>query len=356
VEIATLGLGLLTVTTAGAAFEGFDVTRWGQSGSVRIQEVNGGKLLSGVAHRGGARTETNTLELVNPNDVTAIAADVTLLDVQIPAPAAGSSQAGITGVWYRDGTGSGAAGDQTGQVLAGLHLDADEGTQTVEVRFAALKCPDATCTLTAASVLAEITVSTQPVRRFETHRLQLAYDNATGTFTFQLDQQPAQTFVVADAVRLAPASPLKGLRTRIQTEADPGATGRILAAFDTVTVNGAPYESFDARTLPRISITPASGTLTSTQVVDVVVLAETGADPVVGGRLLLNGQDVTAAAVAIAAIQPLAAGGLAVRFPRIAIGALIPPGTPALVAVEVTTASGETVRSFVLWRVVAVAE
>jgi hypothetical protein len=224
------------------------------------------------------------------------------------------------------------------------------------VRFSALKCPDAACNLTAANLLTEITISNQPVSLFATLRLRLAYDNATGTFTFQLDQQPSQTFVVPDAVRLAPTSQLRGLRTRIQTEADPGATGRILAAFDNVTVNDAPYEGFEARTLPRVSITPPSGTLASTQVVDVVVLAETGADPAVGGRLLLNGQDVTAAALSIAAIQPLASGGLAVRFPRIAIGGIIPPGAPALVAVEVTTASGETVRSFVLWRVIAVAE
>jgi hypothetical protein len=356
--VAAVTLGFLALPASGTSaqpLQGFDVTRWGQSGVVRIQEVNGGKLLSGVAHRGGARAENNTLELVSPNSITSIAADVTLLDVKMPAPTAGSSQAGIAGLWYWDGSGTGGAADQTGHVLAGLNVDADEATQTVQVRFSAVRCPDLACNFTAANVLTEITLSSQPIALFETHRLQLSYDNGTGTFTFQLDQQPAQVFVTPDAVRQAPASRLKGLRTRVQTEADPAAAGRILAAFDQVTVNGTPYETFDGKTLPRVSITPGSGTLASTQVLDVVVLAETGTDAVTGGRLFLNGQDVSSAAAA-AVIQPIASGGLSVRFPAVAIGTIIPPGTSALVAVELTTARGETVRGFTLWRVVAVAE
>lgn len=357
------GLTVAALAPPAAAFQAFDLSRWRSDGAVRVIEAD--RLVLGLAARGTtgeARSETNDLSFLAPSGITEIQVDVTLLDVIIPNAAAGSSQAGITGLWYWDGTGGGTASDLTGHVLGALVIDADEATQTVDVRFHALKCPNPTCAFTPGDLLVETTLLTG-VKRFEVHRLRLAYNNATGTFTFQLDGGTAQTFTVADATRNPPTVAFKALRTRVRTQDGPDARGKILALFDDVRVNGAAYDSFDDTSgasrptrAPRATLFPGTGVYPSTFTGDVVVLVQTDADAVTGGRLLLDGVDVTTAALALAVIESVAGGGVAVRFPGISLASLVPPGPAKRVDVEVDTASGARLRASATWRVLAVVE
>ena len=76
------------------------------------------------------------------------------------------------------------------------------------------------------------------------------------------------------------------------------------------------------------------------------------ASPVVGCRLIVNNDDVPAA-VGGARIEPLPGGrGVVVRFGRIAMGRLVPPGTRSIVQVELRTATGDTARATAFWTVV----
>ena len=195
-------------------------------------------------------------------------------------------------------------------------------------------------------------MSTAPVQPLRTLRLRQSYVAATGTFTFQQDDQSPRTFVTPDTVRNTPPLAFKALRTRIGTENAPTAEGLILVHIGDVFVNGQLYEDFKARPLPLVQILPPTGLFLPNQVVDVAITAETGTDPVVGGRLFVNNDDVTAA-LGGARIEPLPGGrGVAMRFGRIAMGSIVPPGTRSIVQVELRTATGDTARATAFWTVV----
>ena len=81
-------------------------------------------------------------------------------------------------------------------------------------------------------------------------------------------------------------------RTRVSVPASPTASASILALFDNFAVNGAPYETFDTKTHPRVQILPGSGTFSSMQTFDAVIMVETAGEPVTDVRFTLNGADV----------------------------------------------------------------
>ena len=155
-----------------------------------------------------------------------------------------------------------------------------------------------------------------------------------------------------DTVRNTPPLAFKALRARIGTENTPTAEGLILVHIGDVFVNGQLYDDFKARPLPLVQILPPTGLFLPDQVVDVAITAETGSNPVVGGGLIVNNDDVTAA-LGGARIEPLPGGrGVAVRFGRIAMGSIVPPGTRSIVQVELRTATGDTARATAFWTVV----
>jgi hypothetical protein len=349
-----LGLAAALVLVAGAprmgaAFDGFDVSRVAGSGIARYPDPVLGKLVLGVAHRGGARTQINDVNFADPNAVNSVDLRLTLVSLRPPGPGAGETLAGIVGFFYWDGSGTGGATDQTGHAFVELALVADGANPQPRARYRVQRCTDAACS--AATTLATEILSAVPLPVARTYRLRLAYDAATGAFSFQLDDQPPRLFVTPDAVRQAPSRALKALRARIATEAAPTAEGRVLVWIDDVFVNGQLHDDFDARPGPLAQILPPTGVFLASQVVEVAVTAETRGDPVVGGRLLLNDADVTAAAGG-ASIQLLPQGGVVVRFGRFPMGSLVPPGTAARVQVELRTQSGDVARAFAVWEVV----
>lgn len=332
-----------------------DPTKWNDAGVIRVFEPNGARLLLGAYRRAGADNGTavfearNDLRITNPSSVTRIDATVTLLD----AHAAGSTgflsypRAGVGGYFYWDGAGTGTSSDNTGHifVFTGLGLNTDTGA--LEALRSVTRCNDPDC----ADVAIISTGTLGPIRMFEPHTVRVEYDGTR--FTFQLDANPPQTFTPTDATRLAPRVQLKTVRTRFRVPASSTASATVLALFDNVVVNGAPYEAFEDRIIPRVSIMPGSGTFSSRQITDVDIVIETGAFAVVGTKLTFDGVDVSALAATLPT-GTLTGGGIVRRLRGFPVGTL-PPG-PHVLAVEVTLTGNRVARGFALWNILTATE
>jgi hypothetical protein len=323
--------------------------RWNSHGFIRVFEENGSRLLSGIYRTGGSDNGASTftansdLRLTSATTVTSMEATVTLLDGSLVGTGFTTSpRAGLEGFFYWNGTGTGSATDDTGHVTAGVSLALNSTTGLSEARYFVTRCLDADCdsstTLTSGAL--------GSVKFFEPHRLRVSYDGTR--FSFQLDSGTATTFTAPDATRNTPTVAFKALRTRAVLPASPTASVTLVALFDDLLVNGASYESFDARTLPRVTVMPGSGTFTSTQLSDVVIAVETGGLSVATIKVFLDGADVSPL---LAALTPgtLITGGITRRLKNFPVSAL-PPG-PHLVGVEVTLAGGRMARGFALWNV-----
>jgi hypothetical protein len=332
-----------------------DPTKWNDAGALRVFEPNGSRLLSGVYRRAGSDNGAsvfearNDMRIVNANSVSRIDATVTLLDAQGSGGTGSPTypRAEIGGFFYWDGTGTGTSSDDTGHVFAATSLALNLDTGALEARRAVSRCTNADCS-TFVILSSE---SLGPIRMFEPHLLRIEYDGTR--FTFQLDANPAQTLTPSDTTRSTPTVPLKTARTRFQMPASSTATASVLAVFDNVSVNGALYETFDDRTIPRVSIMPGSGTFSSRQVGDVDIVIETGGLAVVSTRVTFDGVDVSSLAGALPT-GTLTGGGIVRRLRAFPVGTL-PPG-PHVLGVEVTLTGSRVVRGFALWNILTATE
>ena len=191
-----------------------------------------------------------------------------------------------------------------------------------------------------------------PVSFFQAHRLKVSYDGTN--FSFQVDGGTPIVVAAPDATRLAPTDKFKTLRTRTVVGASPTASASLLALFDDLAVNGAPYENFNGKDLPRVQILPGSGTFSSRQTFDLVIMVETAGEPVTNTRVTVNGADVSSV-LSSAVPGTLPSGGVTFRFPGVP-ASILPVGTPVVLGVEATTASGKTARGLALWNAVATSE
>jgi hypothetical protein len=330
-----------------------DPAKWNSPATIRIFEQNAGALLSGFYRVGGFDNGASPLVinndflLRNPNSVQAMEATVTLLDaLTVGSGFTTRPRAGIEGFFYWNGTGSGGS-DQTGHVFASINLTVDATGQTVAQRLL-LRCNDPACNTNTP--IANATV--KPVNVFEAHRLRVSYDGAN--FAFQLDEDTPIVVPAPDGTRIPPTNQFKALRTRVIVPASPTASASILALYEHVTVNGAPYEDFGTTNLPRVQILPGSGTFSSAQTFDLVIMVQTAGEPVTNVQFTVNGTDMTAF-LPLAVTGTLPSGGATYRFPGVP-ASLIGVGTPALLGVQATTASGQTARGFAVWSAVAVSE
>lgn len=305
------------------AFHRFDPTKWNSSGFTRVQEVNGGKTLLGVSRKegfdGGASTFStfNDVSFRNATTIRTLEATVTLLDGVVTGSGFTKfPRAALEGFFYWDGTGSGSATDQTGHVEASAGLAINTATGLPETQFFVGKCMDSSCsnfnTFTSSSL--------GSINFFEPRRLKLDYDGTR--FLAQLDTNPPVTFTAPDATRMTPRFPFMALRTRTLVPASPDAAARILALFDDVAVNGAPYDDFSAKTLPRVQFLPGSGTFPSAATVDVVIMVETAGEAVSNVRWTASAgsQVVDLSGVLASAIRgTLASGGVTFRIPGVSL-------------------------------------
>jgi hypothetical protein len=332
------------------AFQAFDRSKWSNGSEIRLEEFNGRRALLGAAATGGPQTSSTRLPFASQTGVQSIEATVTLLDGHIVGSGfSGPPGAIMDAFFYRDDTGLGT--DGTGHVQGSINLGLSQQFSHPIATYLVFKCLDPTCSSTID--LTSGTLS-EAVQFFEPHRLRIAFDPATGTFTFQIDSNPPVTFVTPDAVRRPITVPLAQIRARAGTiPADANASASVLALFDDVAVNGVALDSFETDTLPRVQILPGSGTFPADQRLDVVILVETAGEAVDASnvRLLFNGQDFSSFVPSAIAGTPTG-GGRSFRFPGIVLGNFIPPGTAALVGVEVTTASGAKAAGSAFWRVV----
>jgi hypothetical protein len=118
--------------------------------------------------------------------------------------------------------------------------------------------------------------------------------------------------------------------------------------FDQVAVNGQPFETFDTRTLPRVTVMPGSGTFASTQMTDLAIAVETGGLAVSDIKLFFDGADVSSL---LGNLTPgtLAAGGVTRRLRNFPLTTLSPG--PHVVGVEVSFVGGQVARGVALWNV-----
>ena len=211
-----------------------------------------------------------------------------------------------------------------------------------------VRCNDPACSTTTTIVNAAM----MPASFFQSHRLKVSYDGTN--FLFQVDGGTSVVVAAPDVNRLPPTNQFKALRTRALVPASPTTAASVLALFENVLVNGAPYETFDSKTLPRVQILPGPGTFSSQQIFDTVIMVETAGELVTNVRLTVNGADVSSS-LPLAVPGALPSGGATYRFPGVP-AAVLGVGTPAVLGVEATTASGKIARGFALWNVVAATE
>ena len=133
------------------------------------------------------------------------------------------------------------------------------------------------------------------------------------------------------------------------TRAGGGVTASILAA---VLVLGG-LRASDVRA-ESVTISPPSGTYTTTQAFDVALIVTGTEAAIVGGNVRLNGVDITALFGACAAPGTVASGGRTFRCPGVG-GGVLGPGTHTL-AVTVVLGGGSSVSRSVIWEVLAAVE
>lgn len=347
-------LGGMALHEAAAQSANPDPAKWNNSGFIRVFEMNAGKLLSGITRKGGhdngafTFTSRNDMKFVNPNSVNVIEATVTLLDASaIGAGFTSSPRASLEGHFYWDGTGTGTSSDQTGHVFATINLALNAATGLTEARYFVIRCLNASCD--NENLLVFDTLGS--IEFFEPHDLRIEYDGSE--FIFTLDGFTPVMFTAPDETRNPPTVPFKTLRTRIMVPQDATASASVLALFDDVSVNDAPYDSFDDKTLPRVSIMPGSGTFVSTQVTDIAILIETDGQTVTDVKLTLDGNDISNLLASFAS-GTLAAGGESLR--RASLPATAIPAGQHVVGVEATFDDATTARGFALWNVLATVE
>jgi len=347
-----LGWLLVGAPPPAVGLEPLDPATWNTATRIRVLDEVSGTAVLGVARLGGANNGTapldanSRLDFVNPTTISSVEATFRILDAALIGsnfPAAPAAR--IDGYFYRDPSGTGSPTDQMGHVQGSIRLAIEEGTGALFAAYFVQKCLNALCSQVATLLNQRFP---QAINRFETHRLRVAFDFTTGTFTFQLDQNAAVTFVVPDTVRLPPSFGLMRLQARAVLPASPTAFGRIVARVDDLRVNNAPYDSFSARRVPRTSITPGTGTFAGQIEGDVLILIETGGESVTDVRLFFEGQDFSN--LLAGAIQGTSAGGgRTFRFPGVGLSSLVPPGQFRTVGVIATTASGRRASGYAVW-------
>ena len=102
-------------------------------------------------------------------------------------------------------------------------------------------------------------------------------------------------------------------------------------------------------TTPLLSISPPTGRYVSTQSFDLVLLIGPLAQPIVGGRVTVDGAEVTGALSPCLVLGRLVAGGFTARCPGLR-GSLFPPGTH-VVGVTLDLLGGGSVSDTALWRI-----
>lgn len=347
-----LSVGGVAAESADSAFPA--PAKWNSPGIVRLFEQNAGALLSGIYRTGGFDNGASTLATSNdmlfrnPNSVQAMEATVTLLDASVAGTGFTTfPRAAVEGFFYWNGTGNGGS-DQTGHVLASINLAIDTATgQTVARRFL-IRCNDPACNTNTSIDSATL----KPITFFEPHRLRVSYDGSA--FSYQIDDDAPIVVPAPDSTRVAPTNQFKALRTRLVTPASPTASASVLALFENAAVNGAPYEDFNDKNLPRAQILPGSGTFSSSQSFDLVIAVETAGEPVSGVKFTVNGTDISDL-LPLAVAGTLPSGGVTYRFPGVP-ASVIGVATPTVLGVQATTVSGKTARGFALWNAVAVSE
>ncbi len=329
-----------------AALETFEPSKWPETQqSFRMKDGHGGAAISGVATRGTPNNQSNELRLVNPNSINTIEVDVTLLEFRAPGGVTNEVRASIDGFFYQDNTNGGT-------VRATFGVGANGSGNPVAMYYV-LRCTDSSCASSTALTNVPVLLP-NAIQLFQTNKLKLEY---TGTsFNFQVNNDPPATFTPPAVSQGAPAIASKLLRTRLDlSNNDPNAVAAVTALFENVRTNGALYADFNSKTLPRVQILPASGTFSTKQAFDGVLVIETGGEGVASVKLTANGADISN--LLSSAIQGTpSGGGRTYRVPNVLAGSVLMPGAPILLGAEVVTAGGQKASGFALWNAVATTE
>ncbi len=219
-------------------FEGptIDPSTW--SALEFVRQVSGGKLESKIRGVGSGGQNINSLFVINPDSISKLQAEVTLLAASVTgAGGASPARARLFGAFYNDGTpGSGAIGD----VKADIGLGHD-GSVVLSVSL----CNDPPCD--AISVLFLDNTTFVGLALGTTHTLYLEFDGVQ--FIFKVDGMPVNYAVPASGpgahVTVA-NDPFKAIGTRASV---PGGSAFVSATFDNVEVDATPYDDFEAGSL-----------------------------------------------------------------------------------------------------------
>jgi len=213
-----------------------------------IGETVDKKLLSeirapntGDATGSGYRWANNSLYFPEPEEVTSIQAEVSVLRIIHTNPNT-DTRAMLTGRWYNDGTPGG------GDIWAAVFLGATSlpgGAVGLVARWEVTKLTNLDGT-TWVPIAGGSGIFDTPVTFGRSYTLYIKYDSGSNQFTFKIGNE-TKTFGTGDGlppwVRNA-NNPFKGLRTRVWLRG-PTESGIITATFDNVKKNEVDYDNFN---------------------------------------------------------------------------------------------------------------
>ena len=246
-EGASISATFDNVRVNGVPYDDFGLTRidrdkWANLEFVRM--VEGGQLKSELTRFGA--NGSNTLNLLDPDSVNSLQAQITVTDVENTAA---GPRARLAGFFYNDGT---PGGGQTGEIQADIAIS--HNGSNLEVGFFVGRCEDSDCNSFTTFLFDNTSLG--PVGLGETHTLSIAFDSTTTTFTFGFDVSMVQvTTPVIPAFSLPSqfftrtGSRFKGVGVRVSGINGPEEGAFISARFDDVQVNGTPFDDFASGTI-----------------------------------------------------------------------------------------------------------
>ena len=218
-----------------------DRSKWSRREFVR--RIDAGVLVSELTRIGS--DGTNGLNLVNPDTVNKILADVTVNAVTNTNAVV---QARVMGDFYNDGITAG--GGFSGDIFAGTAIH-HNGVGLVVAIFAT-RCDNSDCSATTDLLFNETAFGPIFIVLGIPHEISVAWDEMSNTFTYGFDGA-SFNFPVGAPVGGPPASAdaFKGISTRIDEIGAAGDGGFISATFDNVEVNNLAYDDFSTALIDR---------------------------------------------------------------------------------------------------------
>jgi len=217
-----------------------DIQKWQNREFVR--EVAEGKLVSKIGNASGTGTFRNSTRFQNPDSITTIECDITIVTTNLDTGSGPSSYASIAGFFYNTQASGGATGDIVAVVSIG-----DGGNGGLEAHWGLYEYLDDNLT-NAEEKGSGTLIDPGGITSGIAYTAKIEYDGNNG---FQFTVAGASESLSGPSRQRAAVTEFKGLTTVINANGGSG-IGYVSALFDNVNTNTAtPYDDFSTAPLDQ---------------------------------------------------------------------------------------------------------